>query len=89
MGGGGSWSSSRDCEDDDGTSASIKESVDLVLMRRGARRRRLLGVQGSPAWALCDGETVAPSANQGGICTGAMGSRSGMKAGFSIPAPGL
>lgn len=58
-------------------------------MRSGARRRMLLGVQGSPAWALCEGATVglsgSPSVIHGGICIGAMGSRSGMNAGFSIP----
>lgn len=75
-------------------SANMKESVDRVLIRSGARRRRLLGVQGKPVWALCDGATPvalsgSPSANQGGICTGDMESRSGMKAGFSIPAPAL
>lgn len=70
-------------------SASMKESVECVLMRRGARRRRLLGVQGRLTWARSEGDTMlllsSASANHGGICSGAAGSRSGMKAGFSTP----
>ena len=75
-----------------GLSASTKESVERVLIRRGARRRRLLGVQGSLTWALWEGATLlallsnSASASHGGICMGSMGSISGMKAGFSIPA---
>lgn len=87
-GGGGSCSSSLCCVA--GASASMKESVERVLMRRGARRRRLLGVHGSLSWARSEGATMllssSASASHGGICTCAMGSRSGMKAGFSIPA---
>lgn len=90
-GGGGSCSSSSLCCVA-GVSASMKESVEWVLMRSGARRRRLLGVHGSLTWALCEGATMllssSASASHGGICIGAMGSRSGMKAGFSIPAEG-
>lgn len=86
-GGGGSWSSSLGWAA--GASASMKESVEWVLLRRGARRRRLLGVHGSLTWARCDGATMplssSASASQGGIWTWDMGSMSGMKAGFSIP----
>lgn len=86
-GGGGSSSSSLCWAA--GASASMKESVEWVLLRSGARRRRLLGVQGSLTWARCDGATMplssSASASHGGIWTWDMGSRSGMKAGFSIP----
>lgn len=69
-GGGGCWPSLCGAA---WPSASVKESVERVLMRRGARRRRLPGVHGSVTWARVDGATVAlsssASANQGGICT--------------------
>lgn len=75
-----------------GASAMAKESVERVLRRRGARRRRLLGVHGRLSWARSEGATVllssSASASQGGICSWSMGSRSGMKAGFSMPARG-
>ena len=73
-----------------GTSACRKESSERVLMRGGARRRRSLGPRGSRTWARCEGATLllssSDSDSQGWVCTGARGSRSGMKAGFSIPA---
>lgn len=82
-GGGGSSSSSLCCVA--GVSASMKESVERVLARSGARWRRLLG---SLTWALWDGATMLPSssasASHGGMCSPE--SSSGMKAGFSIPA---
>lgn len=88
LGGGGSGGSPSPCGVA-GPSASVKELVERVLMRRGARRRWLLGVHGSVTWARWEGATVAlsssASANHGGICTWARASRSGMKAGFTIP----
>lgn len=72
-----------------GASAMAKESVERMLRRRGARRRRLLGVHGRLSWARSEGATVllssSASANHGGICSWAMESWSGMKAGFSMP----
>lgn len=72
-----------------GPSASASESLERVLMRGGARRRRLLGVHGRLTWARREGATTAPpswgSANHGGICAWDVGSRSGMKAGLTIP----
>lgn len=67
----------------------MKESVERVLMRRGVRRLRWLGIQGMLTWARSEGDTIlllsSASANHGGICSWATGSRSGMKAGFSTP----
>lgn len=87
-GGGGSCCSSLHCAL--GASAMAKESVERVLRRRGARRRRLLGVHGRLSWARSEGATVllssSASASHGGICSWAMGSWSCMKAGFSMPA---
>lgn len=89
LGGGGGVGRSPSLHGAAWASASMKESVERVLMRRGARRRRLLGVHGSLTWARSEGDTIllssSASANHGGTCRGAMGSRSGMKAGFSIP----
>lgn len=86
-GGGGGCSLSLCCMA--GASACTKESVERVLMRRGARRRRLLGVHGSLTCARSEGATMplscSASASHGGICIWSLGSRSGMKAGFSIP----
>lgn len=73
----------------EGTSASRKESVERVLMRRGARRWRSLGDHGSRSWALWEGATTfstCTAATHGGVLIGPMYSSSGMKAGFSIPA---
>lgn len=87
-GGGGDWCSLSLCCMA-GASACTKESVERVLMRRGARRRRLLGVHGSLTCARSEGTTMplssSASASHGGICIWSLGSRSGMKAGFSIP----
>lgn len=69
------------------TSAMRKESVELLLILIGARRRSLLGVQGRRRWALWEGVTtvsVSVSVSQGGLCVSV--SISAMNAGFSMPA---
>jgi len=73
-----------------GAAACAEELVERAPMCRGARRRRSLGVHGSLSWARCEGATgpasSSTSASHGGSGPGATGSRSGVKAGFSMPA---
>lgn len=64
-----------------------KESVELLLILMGARRRSRLGVHGKRRWALWEGATavsISVSVSQGGFCMTM--SISGMNAGFSMPA---
>lgn len=72
-----------------GASAIAKESVERALILSGARRLKLVGVQGSRPWALWDGATAMlfpVSVCQGGFRMGAEVSMSGMNAGLSTPA---
>lgn len=76
---------SSDGSSTDATPAITKESAERLLIRKGVRRRRLLGLKGMWCCAIWDGATLASfsdSVSQGG---GGM-SISGMNAGFSIPA---
>lgn len=70
-----------------GTSASRKESTDLLLRRNGVRRRKLLGEWGICTRALWEGTTVSPGDSQGGTLDRMLGSRSssGENTGLSIP----
>lgn len=70
-----------------GPSASRKESTDLLLRRKGARRRKLLGDWGICTRALWEGTTVSPGDSQGGTLARMLGSRSssGENTGLSIP----
>lgn len=70
-----------------GLSTSRMESTDLLLRRKGARRRKLLGDWGICTRALWEGTTVSPGHNQGGTLAMMLGYRSssGKNTGLSIP----
>lgn len=70
-----------------GPSASKKESTDLLLRRKGVRRRKLPGEWGICTRALWEGTTVSPGDSQGGTLARMLGSRSssGENTGLSIP----
>lgn len=68
-----------------GPSACRKESTDLLLRRKGARRRKLPGEQGICTRALWEGTTVSPGDSQGGTLERMLRSSSGENTGLSIP----
>lgn len=68
-----------------GASACRKESTDLLLRRKGARRWKLPGEQGICTRALWEGTTVSPGDSQGGTLERALRSSSGENTGLSIP----
>lgn len=68
-----------------GVSACRKESTDLLLRRKGARRWKLPGEQGICTRALWEGTTVSPGDSQGGTLERVLGSSSGENTGLSIP----
>lgn len=73
------------CGCSSGPSACRKESTDLVLRRKGARRWKLPGEQGICTRALWEGTTVSPGDSQGGTLERMPRSSSGEKTGLSIP----
>lgn len=66
-------------------SASTKESTDLQLRRKGARRWKLPGEWGICTRALWEGTTASPGDSQGGARLRMLGSSSGENTGLSIP----
>lgn len=68
-----------------GPSASWRESTDLLLRRKGARRWKLPGEWGICTRALWEGTTVSPGDSQGGTLDKMLGSSSGENTGLSIP----
>lgn len=68
-----------------GPSACRMESTDLLLRRKGARRRKLPGEWGICTRALWEGTTVSPGDSQGGTLDRMLGSSSGENTGLSIP----
>lgn len=66
-------------------SASRKESTDLLLRRKGARRWKCPGEQGICTRALWEGTTVSPGDSQGGTLVRMLRSSSGENTGLSIP----
>lgn len=68
-----------------GPSAIRKESTDLLLRRKGARRWKLPGDWGICTRALWEGTTVSPGDCQGGTLDRMLGSSSGENTGLSIP----